>query len=222
MSIKEQFNLISEQYDQQRRQLIPCFDDFYQLPLTMLEIEEEAPRILDLGGGTGLFSSLFLEKYPKAKLTLIDLSEKMLEMAKVRFKGKKDVTFIVDDYLNHPVEKDFDLVISALSIHHLTGGDKERLYAKAWSALKEGGVFLNADQVLSPSAKVESKFYELWKKAVEMSGLAEGEIKKAYERLTLDNPSSLADQLGWLNRAGFKHVDCLYKYYHFCVFYAQK
>lgn len=41
-----------------------------------------APTILDLGAGTGLYSSLILAKYSKAHITLIDLSEGMLEIAK--------------------------------------------------------------------------------------------------------------------------------------------
>jgi tRNA (cmo5U34)-methyltransferase len=34
------------------------------------------PTVLDVGSGTGLFSSFILEKYPEANITLIDISEK--------------------------------------------------------------------------------------------------------------------------------------------------
>ena len=128
MSIKEQFDNISEDYDKQRRQLLPCFDDYYNLPLTVLDFMGEAPKILDIGSGTGLFSSIVLKKYPNAKFTLIDLSDKMLALAKERFKGNTNVQFIVDDYTKHNFTEKFDIIISALSIHHLSATDKENLY----------------------------------------------------------------------------------------------
>ena len=41
-------------YDEQRRKLIPCFDDFYGTAVSLAETRESRPRILDLGAGTGL------------------------------------------------------------------------------------------------------------------------------------------------------------------------
>jgi len=222
MGIKEQFDGISEKYDQQRRQLIPCFDDYYHLPLTVLEFSGQEPKVLDMGSGTGLFSHILLQKYPNAKMTLIDVSDQMLAVARKRFREYKDFQFIVGDYTTHNFSEKFDIVISALSIHHLTALKKENLYRKCYGILGENGVFVNVDQVLSPSPQIEGLFSKLWRDFVEKSGLHKEEIAKAYERVGFDNPSSLADQLRWLNGAGFKHCDCLYKYYHFCVLYAKK
>lgn len=81
MGIAEQFNMVSEVYDAQRRRLLPCFDDFYGTSIQMLDYEGDAPRVLDIGSGTGLFADFLLKRYPKAKLTLIDVSEKMLHVA---------------------------------------------------------------------------------------------------------------------------------------------
>lgn len=222
MSIKDQFDTIAKKYDAQRRQLIPCFDDYYFLPLNVLDPNLKAPKILDIGSGTGLFSSIVLEKYPDASFTLIDLSDQMLSIAKKRFKDNPNFKFIIADYTKYAFEEKFDIIISALSIHHLSPLNKEMLYAKCYNILNEEGIFLNVDQVLSPHPEIENMFSNLWHQAVESSGLPEEEIKKAYERVNFDNPSTLADQLNWLHKAGFKMADSLYKYYHFCVLYAKK
>ncbi|MFB5285396.1 hypothetical protein [Peribacillus sp. Hz7] len=71
--VKEKFNQNALQYDNQRRKLIPCFDDFYSIPISIIETSKETPRVLDIGAGTGLFSSFIKEKFPKAKITLIDI-----------------------------------------------------------------------------------------------------------------------------------------------------
>lgn len=222
MNIKEQFDNISEKYDVQRKQLLPCFDDFYTLPLTMLDFQGEEPEVLDIGSGTGLFSSFLLKIYPRAKITLIDLSEKMLDIAQKRFREQNDFVYIADDYTTCTFNKKFDIILSSLSIHHLSASNKADLYRKCYDWLNPEGIFINADQVLSPSSSTEAKFSSLWKKSVENSTLSPEEIAQAYERIKFDQPSTLAEQLAWLKQAGFQGIDVIYKYYHFCVMYAKK
>lgn len=109
MSIKEQFDNISEKYDVQRKQRLPCFNDYYSLPLTMLDFQGEKPQILDIGSGTGLFSYFLLGKYPKAHFTLIDLSDKMMTVANERFKNNNN-TYVVADYDNIILQKNLILL----------------------------------------------------------------------------------------------------------------
>ncbi len=222
MGIKEQFDRIAKDYDSQRKQLVPCFDDYYHLPLTMLEYEGKSPAILDIGSGTGLFSSFLYEKYPDAHFTLIDMSDKMLAIAKERFAGLENVEYIVADYTKYGFDKKFDIIISALSIHHLDAELKKNLYAKCFHWLDDKGVFLNADLVLSPSPEIEKKLYAIWREHIENSGLSRVEIQQGYERMKFDNPSTAEKQLDWLRKAGFSQFDIVYKYLHYCVFYAKK
>lgn len=222
MDIKEQFDRIAKDYDKQRKQLIPCFDDYYHLPLTLLDYAGRSPAILDIGSGTGLYASLLYEKYPRANFTLIDLSDKMLSVAKERFAGLDNVEYIVADYTAYNFDKKFDIIISALSIHHLSAPDKKNIYANCFRWLNENGVFLNADMVLSPFPEIEKKLYDIWGAFIENSDLSDEEIQKGYERMKFDTPSTMDEQLGWLREAGFSQFDIVYKYLHYCVFYAKK
>lgn len=45
----------------------------------------DGARVLDLGAGTGDLGGLILKKYPKCKITGVDLSSKMLEIAKKKY-----------------------------------------------------------------------------------------------------------------------------------------
>lgn len=50
MNIEEQFNLIANEYDANRRKFIPCFDDFYKSTTEFISYNINSPRkILDLG-----------------------------------------------------------------------------------------------------------------------------------------------------------------------------
>lgn len=218
----EQFNENAIQYDSQRKKLIPCFEDFYSIPISIIEAKNDTPRVLDIGAGTGLFSSFIKEKYPNAKITLIDISENMLDVAKQRFKDDNNVDYIVADYTEYEFNQTFDIVISSLSIHHLDDKDKIKLYNKVFTLLNENGLFLNADQVLGHTPFIENLYKNDWKYKVETSGLMKEEIEAAFERTKLDKMSTLENQLNCLTQIGFKDVDCVYKYFNFVVLFGRK
>lgn len=75
--IQRNFDAISEKYDEQRKKLIPRFDDFYGISVSLATVDTETPNILDVGAGTGLLSVFLMERYPEASFTLIDISEKI-------------------------------------------------------------------------------------------------------------------------------------------------
>lgn len=153
---------------------------------------------------------------------LIDISEKMIEVAKYRFKDKNNITYIIGDYSKCGFDKKFDIVVSSLSIHHLTDDQKKQLYENIYIILNPGGVFINADQVLGSTPFIETVYKRAWKLTVENSGLSRDEISSAYERTALDRMGTLDDQLKWLKDIGFIDVDCIYKYYNFVVMFGRK
>lgn len=221
-NVKESFDNNAPHYDDQRKKLIPCFDDFYSIPISVIQTENLAPKVLDIGAGTGLFSSFLKQKYPDAQVTAIDLSEKMLEIAKERFHEEINMEYIVADYTTYPFEKKFDVIISSLSIHHLTDEEKQTLYQNIYKWLNPNGIFVNADQVLGQTPTIDALYKEDWQKKIEQSGLTKDELTAAYARTKLDKMSTLTDQLQWLSESGFVDVDCLYKYFNFVVLYGKK
>lgn len=222
MNIAKAFDKASAQYDEQRKKLIPCFDDLYGIAIENMSLTTASPGILDLGAGTGLFSKMVLNKFPNAEIELIDIAEKMLEVAKERFNENNNVSIKVQDYVSLQPETKYDVIISSLSIHHLKDEDKIILYDNIYKWLKPGGLFINVDQVLAPTSYFEELYSNQWRNKVDNSGLDKETIKAAYERVKLDKRTPLTTQLTWLEEAGFKHVDCLYKYYDFVVFWCCK
>lgn len=54
VSVKQAFDRHARDYDSERRQLIPGFDDFYGAALALIPFQpEERFRVLDLGGRYG-------------------------------------------------------------------------------------------------------------------------------------------------------------------------
>ncbi|AKB79155.1 Methyltransferase [Methanosarcina horonobensis HB-1 = JCM 15518] len=220
--VQRKFDAVSKKYDEQRKKFIPCFDDFYGTAVSVASVGTESPRILDMGAGTGLLSAFLMKRYPGASLTLIDISEKMLDVAKDRFRGNSNVKYIIADYSKYDFTEKYDMIVSALSIHHLEDEEKNKLYKKSYSILKENGIFINADQVHGETPFIDNLNKTTWRHYVENSGLTEEEILAGYERTKLDKDSKLDQQLEWLKEAGFCDVSCIYKYYHFAVMFGRK
>ena len=223
-SIKSKFNAVSEKYDKQRKELIPCFDDFYKIPVELSNQIKTVHNILDIGAGTGLMSAFFLEKYNEADFTLVDISEEMLKKAKERFSGFSNFEFLVQDLEDLALEKNkFDLVISGLAIHHLDDEAKKKLFKTIHKLLNDGGLFINADQVLGENDFSEALYTSSWRENVVANKTLTSEEKEAtFERIKLDKMSPLKEQLKWMEDVGFKNVANVYQYYNFVVYTAKK
>lgn len=221
-NIKEQFNSISKQYDEQRKHLIPCFYDFYTSCLPIIDTLSTAKNVLDIGAGTGLFSQFVYQQRNDLHFTLIDISSAMLSVAKKRFNGLNNFEFLEGDFSIGPISKKYDLVISALAIHHLEDEQKATLYQAVFNALNTGGLFINADQVEGRTPWFDNYYKSNWKQTVLNSGLDQQAIERAFERIKLDKFAKLETQLQMLENAGFAQTDCIYKYNNFVVMSAVK
>jgi tRNA (cmo5U34)-methyltransferase len=211
-------------YDEARRRLVPGLDALYAALLEGLPFGVEEPvKVLDLGAGTGLLSAEIAGRFPRARITLVDLSVEMLRVARRRFAGEPDrFEFRVMDFARKELPAGYDLVASALSIHHLTDGDKRELFEKAHGALVPGGLFVNLDQVLGATPEDEAGYEKWWLRSAREAGATEEDLAGAFRRMRADKNATLADQLRWMEEAGFEGVGCARQDHRFAVYGGRK
>jgi tRNA (cmo5U34)-methyltransferase len=137
-------------------------------------------HVLDLGTGTGETAARLLAGNPDASLVGVDESEAMLSAAAARL-GDGRVSLHVGRLQDPLPEGRFDVVASALCVHHLTSEEKRSLFARVREVLAPGGRFVLGDVVvpLHPADRVI-------------------ELTEGYDR-----PDTLSEQLAWLAAAGF-------------------
>lgn len=224
MDIRKAFNLAADQYDKYRRNVIPCFDDFYGCFISLIPFKKDDDiRILDLGAGTGLVTAILMAAFPNIKATLVDISEEMLTKAKERFANNPGINFEVIDYAKCQLPNDFELVVSAMSIHHLEDFDKRLIFKKILNVLTPGGMFINAEIVKGATEETEKIYRDVWIKHLKQkSGISKEQLNVIYQRMSYDITAPLDAQLNWLRDAGFAEVDCFYKYYSFSVYAGTK
>jgi tRNA (cmo5U34)-methyltransferase len=219
--VQASFDARATVYDENRRSIIPNFDEFYRVGVDALAYTGDSPCVLDLGGGTGLSTSYLLKRYPSARVTLLDFSKEMLAIAHERFRGNPNIDFVVGDYRTFSPTEDFDAVISGLSIHHLNAQEKRELAARVFDFLGPTGEFFNADLVQCADGHLEQEMQRRLRTFMRTS-LPEPDVQRFIESQRIDRPESLENQLAFLRLAGFGVVECLYRYWIYGVFYGRK
>lgn len=227
MTVGVLFDEAAGGYDRLRGRLVPGLDELYGAVVGSVPFETKRPlRVLDLGAGTGLLSAVVAEKFPRSRVTLVDLSVEMLRVARRRFAPEPGrFEFRVMDFARKGLPGDtrgYDLVVSALAIHHLTDGDKRELFEKIHDALARGGVFVNMDQVLGETPDEERNHETWWLRRVREAGASADDLAAASRRMRADKNATLTAQLRWLQEAGFDDVETRYQDHRFAVFAGRK
>jgi ubiquinone/menaquinone biosynthesis C-methylase UbiE len=179
-------------------------------------------NVVDLGAGTGLLTKAIYEMYPSANYTLIDVSGDMLKIAKDRFIGMSNFNFLECNYVEEIPVNNCDLICSALSIHHLNENDKENLYKNIYSKLSDGGCFINLDQFIAKSKKIDNLYNDWWSAYINSSGMTQREKEAGRERRKLDKENTIDETINLLRKGGFENVECIYNFMKFGVVMAVK
>lgn len=114
--------------------------------------------ILDLGCGDGSISLPLLRH--GNRLTLVDLSQTMLDRAKASAPSGAAVTFVQEDILAYLPERPYDAVLCLGVAAHVSS--IERLFARASDAVRNGGVcVLQATDDSQPFGRLRKQYYRV-------------------------------------------------------------
>lgn len=123
--------------------------------------------VLEIGCGAGAFARLLAQR--SQKVLALDLSPRMISLAKERSQRYQNIEYIVADGLSYPLPlAGFDCVVSISTLHHL---DLAVALARLADLVRPGGVLLVLDlyraasimdHLLSALALPVSLFLRLW------------------------------------------------------------
>lgn len=172
-----QFHLDPDTYLEAVRAEVPAYDDL-QRAIAAARVGRPVSRMLDLGAGTGETSRAVMAAEPIAQVVAVDASPEMVEIIG-RHLPRVDAR--VGRLEQELPDGPFELVVSALAVHHLHGDAKQDLFARIASALAPGGRFVLGD-VIVPDDPADA-----------LTPLEPG----------VDLPERLQDLRSWLDHAGF-------------------
>jgi ubiquinone/menaquinone biosynthesis C-methylase UbiE len=102
-------------------------------------LELKAPKILELGAGTGKISSELLKRYG-GEAVLVDNNDRAFSLHESFIKDCNNIKYVKNDFFNSGIEDKFDLVFSDGLLEHFS--DKSRILNLHKSFLKPEGKIL--------------------------------------------------------------------------------
>jgi tRNA (cmo5U34)-methyltransferase len=173
-----QYHFDPSTYVDMVRSEVPAYDRF-QDAVAEAGRSVVAEAVLELGVGTGETARRVLAVHPGARLVGVDESAAMLAVAA---DVVPDAELRVSRLQDGLPSGEYDLVVSALAVHHLDGDAKADLFVRVAERLRPGGRFVLGDVVVPEDP---------------------GDVVTPIDGVH-DVPSTVAEQLDWLEAAGLR------------------
>jgi tRNA (cmo5U34)-methyltransferase len=206
------------------RAMVPGREEIERTVLDLIPAEPDEPFSgVEIGIGAGWLSAAVLREFSKARILGLDGSPDMLrtaagllgqygDRAELRLFRLEEPSWVAE---LPPVR----VFLSSLVFHHLDGGGKRGLFGRLLDRLEPGGALLFADVMQPRTERARGHFAAAWEEEIrrrseEVHGDARAHDFFVRERWNvydhpdpMDKPSTLPEQLRWMEEAGFEGVD---------------
>lgn len=205
--------------------------EFSIRPLFEEKKNDQQKIFYDLGCSTGsllvlLYNRLLsLKNLKSAKLIGIDLSKAMIDQAlkkekKLKKKAHVKIEFLREDLLQffHPKTNLADGIFLNYTLQFIKPKLRQTLLKKICQSLKKGAPFFLSEKVIEKDKKNSAFFEEqhlLFKKMQHYSDLEISAKRKSIENFLI--PQTLEKYTDQLQKAGFKRIAIMNKWYNFAT-----
>lgn len=216
------------------------FDDMLSRSIPQYEVMREAcfylackfmkhkTTVLDIGCSRGEALAGLVDKYgAHNRFVGLEISKPMIDAARTRFAGLIDCSVV--DIREHDLRKPglpvsgASVILSILTIQFTPIEYRLRILRDIYNSLSDGGAFIFVEKVLGNTAEINDfqveSYYELKKE----NGYSQDQIER--KRLSLEGvlvplTASMNEQL--MSAAGFRQMDCFWRWMNFCGWIAIK
>jgi tRNA (cmo5U34)-methyltransferase len=216
---------VSELFADYGEYFVPERDVQMETVCALIPDISDVPHVVEICCGEGLLSETLLARLPGIMVHAYDGSPTMLAKTRER----------LTDYAGRFETREMDIAdsdwrqcpwpvrafVSSLAVHHLDGPGKLALFTDLTSALAPGGAVIIVDLIDPETTIGQAVSAKAWDDAVRDRSLELDGDLAAFDYFRedhwnhysdpdpdpVDQPSSLLDQLKWMQQAGLEHVD---------------
>ena len=185
-----------------------------------------ATDLLDIGCGAGNYSLKLLQALPNLNVTLVDLSQPMLERAAQRIQSSTSgaiQTIQADIRAVQLNPANYDIILAGAVFHHLRGEEQwQSVFEKCYRALKPGGSLWISDLIEHSSPVIQQLMWQRYGEYLREIGGPDYREKVFGYIEQEDTPRPLLFQIDMLRKVGFSNVEILHKNSVFAAFGAIK
>ena len=212
-------------FDDMLKRSVPFYEQAQKLTrhFALLYLKEGGV-LYDLGSSTASLLAALYKSLPfSATLIGLDNSKAMIEQARKKLRiFQADVVLEYADILEYDYKK-AQVFISNYTLQFIRPLQREKLIAKLYNALEEGGVFIFSEKLISHEKKINKQLIDLYYDFKKEQGYSEYEIMQ--KREALENvlvPYSQEENIAMVKEAGFSHCEVVFRWGNFATFVAVK
>lgn len=220
---------VTEVFDDMLKRSIPQYELMRKLTFDLgCEFVQRGSTIIDLGCSHGEALQPFIDKFGVSNRYFgIEVSQPMLEAARKRYAGFIQNSFVdireMDLRKQYPRGLNSSLVLSVLTLQFIPIEYRQELLGKIIDELLPGGALILVEKVLANGPKLDRIYNQQYWNLKAEHGYSQDQI--ASKRESLEGvlvPVSYNFNEHMLREAGFKTVDCFWRYLNFAGLIAIK
>ena len=223
MSVATHLGIRLPEYDRRIRSFVPFYRESIRVVAGVVQASlGPAPRITDLGIGTGALSSECLALMPRASVYGVDTDAGILDAARRRLaRHGARVRLAHGSFTRMPLPRS-DAFIATLALHHIRSAEgKQRFYQRCRQLLLRNGILVTGDVFLADDpARVPGEL-AVWHRHMQRSYSP----RKTAEYLAAwsheDRYFPIGREMGFLRAAGFD-VEVVWRRAPFAVLLGRK
>lgn len=201
----------STEYDRKIKQTLPYYDELYEQVIELVKLfNHNTVRWLDIGCGTGKMGSIAFENIELERFVFCDSSDKMIRIAKERFKCH-NAEFSICDIKKLAYANEFN-VITAIQVNHYLHIDERKIVLQnVYEALENNGLFISFENFAPFTDLGKTVYLEKWKRYQMKQGKNLEECESHIKRYGKDYfPISISENIELMQNCGFKAVEILW------------
>ncbi|PJF21236.1 MAG: hypothetical protein CUN56_12130 [Phototrophicales bacterium] len=178
--------------------------------------------VIDLGCSKGEALAPFVAAFDNRCLG-IEISEPMYYAARARFAGNERVVIRQDDLRQRYPTETASVVLSVLTLQFIPIEYRQNILQSAYDNLTVGGAFILVEKVLGNTAQINDRMVDAYYDLKRANGYTQDQIE--HKRLSLEGvlvPVTAHWNEELLTSAGFRHVDCFWRWMNFAAWVAIK
>ena len=227
---KWEFNQeVTDCFDEMLERSIPGYNDMRELVTKIgKRYVQRLTSIIDLGCSTGEAINPFIKTFGcNNNYRLYDVSKPMLEKTKDRYagwieEGVVDVqSFDIRNGL--PIHTFASLILSVLTLQFTPIEYRQKIIQSIYDSLTPGGALILVEKVLGSSYNMDSMMVDEYYKLKAENAYTQEQIsakRKSLEGVLVPITAKWNEDM--LKEAGFKEVDCFWRYLNFAGWVAVK
>lgn len=219
---------VTRAFDDMLARSIPQYDVMRQSVFNVgRRFQQDSTDIVDLGCSRGEAVAPFVEEFGAHNaFWLCEVSEPMLAAARERFEGYEASGIVhvraIDLRDEYPPVR-ASVTLSVLTLMFTPMELRQRILRSIHQHTVSGGVLVMVEKVIGSSAEIDELMVDLYYDAKRANGYTEDQIER--KRLSLQGvlvpvTAKWNEELLWM--AGFRHVDCFWRWMNFAAWVAVK